>query len=192
MDWIGVLSGTEAAGCAARTELRAFLIRGLCRAFLKSGRADPALIDDIAQDALVRIEANLDSFRGDSAFLTWAMAIAVREGLRELRRARWKDISLEQAAATVDLVADDGATPEDALGRARLGELLQQLIRTELTERQRLALEAELGGMPLDEIARVLGTNRGALYKLLHDTRKRLKHELAQHGISLSDVSESR
>ena len=191
-DWVAALSGPELAGGAARAELRSFLVRGLGRAFAKNGRVDPALLDDLAQDALLRIEGNLASFRGDSAFLTWAMAIAVREALRELRRARWKDVSLEQAAATVDLIDHHGASPEEALGRVELGTLLHDLMRSALTERQRLALEAEVAGMPLDEIARVLGTNRGALYKLLHDARKRLKLELAARGISAADVGEPR
>ena len=52
---------------------------------------------------------------------------------------------------------------------------MYEIIRSELTEKQRTALLAELKGMPQDEIAKHLGSNRNALYKLTHDARRRLK-----------------
>jgi RNA polymerase sigma-70 factor (ECF subfamily) len=59
--------------------------------------------------------------------------------------------------------------------------IVEDLIETELTDRQRVAMIAILqSGMPMDEIARQLGTNRNALYKLLHDARKRLQQRLEE------------
>jgi RNA polymerase sigma-70 factor (ECF subfamily) len=46
-------------------------------------------------------------------------------------------------------------------------------------------------GMPLEEAARRMGTNRGALYKLMHDARKRLKRRMANEGLSPQDVLEA-
>lgn len=59
----------------------------------------------------------------------------------------------------------------------------------ELTDRQRQALvAAEIEGMPLEEVARRMGTNRNALYKLLHDARRRLKRRMIAEGISPQDL----
>jgi RNA polymerase sigma-70 factor (ECF subfamily) len=63
------------------------------------------------------------------------------------------------------------------------------LIQNGLTAKQRDALLAELRGMPQDEIARHLGSNRNALYKLTHDARNRLKRGLEAAGFTAEDIS---
>jgi RNA polymerase sigma-70 factor (ECF subfamily) len=40
----------------------------------------------------------------------------------------------------------------------------------------------------MDEVAQQLGTNRNALYKLLHDARLRLQKRLAAEGLSPKDL----
>ena len=65
------------------------------------------------------------------------------------------------------------------LSRRQL-ERLRRGVAEALTERQREATLAKLGGLPLMEIARRLGTSQGAVYKLLHDARRRLAIHLAE------------
>ena len=65
---------------------------------------------------------------------------------------------------------------------------MHEVIRNGLTTKQREALLAALRGMPLDEIARHLGINRNALYKLTHDARKRLKRGLEAAGFTAEDI----
>jgi RNA polymerase sigma-70 factor (ECF subfamily) len=65
------------------------------------------------------------------------------------------------------------------------------LIDSELTDRQRTALTADLGGMPLPQIAEKLGSNTNSLYKLLHDARKRLRRGLEAAGFTIDDVREA-
>ncbi len=70
-----------------------------------------------------------------------------------------------------------------------LVEQIQQIMQETLSERQRTALTAVMiRGMPLEEVARRMGTNRNALYKLLHDARKRIKKELEKRGISPEEI----
>jgi RNA polymerase sigma-70 factor, ECF subfamily len=66
---------------------------------------------------------------------------------------------------------------------------MHEVIRTGLTEKQRSALLAELRGMSQDEIARHLGSNRNAMYKLTHDARRRLKQGLESAGFTADDIS---
>jgi RNA polymerase sigma-70 factor (ECF subfamily) len=157
---------------------------------------DSAAIEDFAQDALVKILGNLDSFRGESRFTTWAQKIAVRVAFTELRRKRWRDVSLQDLVARygavrarMDTVADPSPTPEQLLSQQVLLTILERLIAEELTDRQRQALVAvEIDEVPLEEVARRMGTNRNALYKLLHDARRRLKRRMMAEGISPHDL----
>jgi RNA polymerase sigma-70 factor (ECF subfamily) len=60
-----------------------------------------------------------------------------------------------------------------------------------LTEKQWTAITAELGGMPLPQIAEKLGSNTNSLYKLLHDARKSLRRGLEAAGYAIDDVLEA-
>ena len=86
---------------------------------------------------------------------------------------------------TVEL---DGGPDQQAEERA-IVEMLHRQIDRELTSKQQLAIHAELAGMSKEEIARRLGSNVNAVYKLLHDARKRLKHGLESAGFSSKDVA---
>ena len=65
---------------------------------------------------------------------------------------------------------------------------MQTILQSQLSERQRTAIAAELGGMPQEEIGRRLGINRNAVYKLGHDARKKLKHGLEASGFDAAEI----
>ena len=63
---------------------------------------------------------------------------------------------------------------------------IRQAIAEVLTPHQREVLVAlTLNGVPIDVLAERLGTTRGALYKTLHDARKKLRERLADDGLGL-------
>lgn len=174
-------------------------MRGLRVTFAGRVRGlDPA-VEDFAQDALIRILGNLDSFRGESRFTTWAQRIAVRVAYTELRRRRWRDVSLQEIierhdgrAGGDEVLADRTPSPERETARKMMVETLRRLIEEELTERQREAMVAVMfEGMPMEVTARRMGTNRNALYKLLHDARKKLKGRLEAEGLSPAELLEA-
>jgi RNA polymerase sigma-70 factor (ECF subfamily) len=87
------------------------------------------------------------------------------------------------------MVDPHAATPENMVEGADMMQRLQRIMAEELTDKQRQAMMAiAIKGMPLEEVARRMGTNRNALYKLMHDTRLRLKRRLAQEGLTPEDV----
>ncbi|MDQ3943277.1 MAG: sigma-70 family RNA polymerase sigma factor [Actinomycetota bacterium] len=195
--WLAALRGSQRDEALA--DLRAVLVRGLRPALKPRAGGDPeASIEDFAQEALVKILNNLDSFRGESRFTTWAQKIAVRAALAELRRRRWRDVSLQELVAghegsgtgtRLDTLADPRPTPEQSTTQKMMLSMVERLIEEELTERQREAMVAVMmNGMPLEEAARRMETNRNALYKLSHDARKRLKKRLAAEGLSPQEV----
>jgi RNA polymerase sigma-70 factor (ECF subfamily) len=192
-EWLDELRGPEHDGALA--DLRSFLVRGLGYAFASCSDVDEAAIEDFVQDALLRILDNLDTFRGESKFTTWAQKIAVRVALTELRRRRWQDVSLNGFVESQgldfvpDMLIDPSAGPDQQATQRLLLETLGRLINTELTDKQRQALVAtRIRGMPLEEVARRMGSNRNAMCKLLHDARQRLKKKMEAEGLSSDEV----
>jgi RNA polymerase sigma-70 factor (ECF subfamily) len=192
-EWLAALRGPERDEALA--DLRVFLVRGLRYALAGRSGVDEATLEDFAQDALLRILKGLNSFRGESRFTTWAQKIAVNVAFTELRRRHWQDVSLDDVGVREDTdfipetLADPSAGPEQQALQGTMLSTLRRIIATELTDKQRQALvAARIHGMPLEEIARRMGTNRNALYKLLHDARQRLKKRLLAEGLSSQDV----
>ena len=65
-------------------------------------------------------------------------------------------------------------------------QTLQAAIEEVLTPRQRSVLVAlAVNGVPIDVLAERLDTNRGALYKTLHDARRKLRRHLEERGLAL-------
>jgi len=176
----------------AITDLRGLLLRGLAKSFQARGALDQAFVEDVVQQALVHILDHLEQFQGRSRFTTWAMAIAVRLAMSALRRKRWQDVSLESMTEPIEralaLDTDDTTSPAQYAEQHAMVETLRQLIDEVLTDKQWMAMTAELGGMPFEEIARRMDSNVNAVYKLLHDARQRLKHGLETAGYTAEDV----
>jgi len=183
--WLAALRGESDERDAVAEDLVDYLRRALARGFGRQlGDAD---LEDLAQDAALRVYERLDDFRGDSRFTTWAASVAVNLALGELRRRKFKSVSLEDAAnaGRLGLEPPVGATQ---LERTQAGALLLEAIDEALTESQREAMLAELGGVPLMEIARRTGRRRGAMYKLMHDGRKRLLRHFQARGITSAEL----
>jgi len=191
--WVAELSQGGVVRELALEDLREVLLRNLRKALSNRAHCDESFLEDAAQDALVRILSRLDQFQGRSRFVTWATSIAINVALGELRRSRWKDVSLDAVLVDADFVPtraiDSSPDPESLVQQQELFEKMHELIETTLTERQRTVLLAELRGMPQDEIARHLGSNRNAVYKLTHDARKKLKSALQSAGYRADDLA---
>jgi RNA polymerase sigma-70 factor (ECF subfamily) len=184
----------DAARDAAVAELHALLLKAARfevdrrRAGLPHLRGDDHedLAQQSADDALVAVLAKLDQFRGESRFTTWAYKFALLEAAVKVRRRAWqgREIPLEDAAwstlSTATAWAGRGA--EDG----ELFAVLREQIETELSPRQREVLVAvALNDVPIDVLAERLDSTRGALYKTLHDARRKLRAALRERGIEL-------
>ena len=190
--WIRDLRAGGPVQAEALTDLRGLLLRGLAKSFQARGALDQAFVEDVVQQALVHILDHLEQFQDRSRFTTWAMAITVRLAMSALRRKRWQDVSLESMTAAIEGAPawdrDNTTSPAQHAEQHAIVETLRRLIDAALTDKQWMALTAELGGMPLEEIARRMGSNVNAVYKLLHDARQRLKRGLETAGYTAEDV----
>ncbi len=182
----------KAEDTSALSDLRSALVRNLHGALRGRSGVDESFYEDVAQDSVVRILSCIDQFNGRSRFLTWSTTIAIRVALSELRRSHWRDVSLSDLVpsgeAASAFAVDTEPTPDVQMERNGIVDAMLQIIEFELTDRQRTALLAELRGMPQEEIARQLGSNRNALYKLTHDARKSLRAGLEAAGYSADEV----
>lgn len=193
--WVSRLQSVGADQEFALAELRQILIRRIRQALRANSKVDEAFVEDTAQDSLVKILDCLQQFEGRSKFETWATAIAIRIAWTELRKRRWKNISLDQLMNQPGIAepAEQGpGQAGDQLDQAQLVETMYQVINEQLTDKQRTALLAELAGCPLEEIGRRMESNRNAMYKLTHDARKRLKQGLESAGFSSADLDSLR
>jgi len=197
-DWLTELRDGHPQQAAAIEDLLKYLRRGVVAYLYRRSDlkylADSELqqmSQDFAQEALLKIQDNLDSFKGKSKFTTWATKIAANHTISELRRAKWRDYSLDamtEAGTSLQEIltppSDQGLNPAAAAERRQVWETLTDVIDTELTERQHQALVAvRVQNVPIAEVARVMDTNANNIYKLLHDARLKLKRRLSALGL---------
>lgn len=201
--WVEDLSGAGPAQVAAIEDLWAYLVKAAHASFRRfpgyvggmDSQSRDQLAEDCAQEALVAILAQLPQFRGDSRFTTWAYKFGVNIAMTAARRERWKGASLEE------LLEDDepiswllheptrGQDPERQALASEALAVVRQVIEHDLTERQRTALKGVvIQEAPLDEVARLLGTNRNGAYKLIHDARRKLKAKLLERGFASEEI----
>jgi len=191
ISWVDRLRAEGAEGQAAVGELHALLLKA---ARFEIGRRAAQLPhlrggdhEDLAQqaadDALMAVLRKLDEFRGESRFTTWAYKFALLEAAVKVRRRAWqgREIPLEDEAWSA--LADAGARAGRGAEDRELFAALREEIEGSLSDRQREVLVAvALNGVPIDVLAERLGSTRGALYKNLHDARRKLRAALAARG----------
>jgi RNA polymerase sigma-70 factor (ECF subfamily) len=145
-------------------------------------------IDDVAteaaDDALVTILARLEEFRGASRFTTWACKFVILESSFALRKRSWKGRELPWDGDWWRLVPIAPGPAEEA-ERLELLQAIRRAVGEVLTERQREVFVAvALNDVPIDIVAARGGCTRGAVYKMLHDARRRLREQL--DGLSVA------
>jgi RNA polymerase sigma-70 factor (ECF subfamily) len=190
--WLSALRDEGARRDRAVAELHELLLGaarfevGRRRAALSHVRGEE--LDDIAMqaadDALVAVLAKLDQFRGASRFTTWAYKFALLEAGVKLRRRAWQGREVVLEPESWSRFADHRGSAQEAVeGSELMGELRRAIAET-LTPHQRDVFVAlALDEVPLDVLAERLDSNRGALYKTLHDARRKLRTELAAAGL---------
>lgn len=204
-EWLRDLSASGTSQEAALADLRDLLLRAALYFFSRNlsefGQLNRDEIlqraEDCAQDALIALMNHISEFRGDSKFTTWAYKFAINIAMTTSRRERWKGVSLDELASSSEsnffewMMQDksEGIAPERSAMRAEVGTIIQGVIEHNLTEKQRRVLFMMVfNDVPMDEVVRHMNTNRNAIYKLLHDARRKLKSGLQAHGIEVDET----
>jgi RNA polymerase sigma-70 factor, ECF subfamily len=151
------------------------------------------IANEAADDALMSILRRLDDFRGASRFTTWVYKFALLEASAKLRKRAWQGREVPLEPESWSLFSSVALEPAAEAEQSELLTTLRNAIADVLTPHQRGVLVAlALNGVPIDVLAERLNTNRGALYKTLHDARRKLRKHLDERGLALDDWLEER
>ena len=185
--WLLRLHGADPVRDVAIAELHErlrreawFHIRRRARGALEFPGSD---VDDLAvqaaNDALLAVLRKLDDYRGESQFWTWARRFAQLEAPVSVRRRLGRD-HLANDPESIYMCPDSRCSPQE---RAEIQEQLREvsdLIVGRLTRHQRTVLIAiAIDGVSPAGLAIELDTTPGAIYKTLHDARRKLTAQLA-------------
>jgi RNA polymerase sigma-70 factor, ECF subfamily len=196
-EWLRTLRATGPVHDQAVARLHALLLRATRFEVARRRPTFPHLrgndLDEIAlqaaDDALMSVLARLDDFRGASRFTTWVYKFGLLEAAVKLRRRAWQGREVPLEPETWGLFASAGLEPDEQAEQSELIAILQRAIAEVLTPHQRRVLVAlALNGVPIDVLAERLNTSRGALYKTLHDARRKLSNHLEVTGITLEET----
>jgi RNA polymerase sigma-70 factor (ECF subfamily) len=192
--WISTLRGPAGPRDQALAELHALLLRA---ARFELGRRRGQLnhlassdVEDLAvqaaDDALMAILGKLDRFRGTSRFTTWAYKFALLEAGVKARRRAWHGREIVIDDQTWPELPATGRSAQECLEDGELLAALRDAVQTSLTPHQREVFCAlALNGIPIDVLSERLGSTRGALYKTLHDARRKLRSALDAAGYAI-------
>ena len=192
--WLRDLRAGGPTEDAAVARLHALLLRAARFEVVRRRPSMPHVrgdeLDDIAteaaDDALMSVLRRLDDFRGASRFTTWVYKFALLEAAVKLRKRAWQGREVPLEPETWSLFSSAGLEPDDEAEQTELLTTLQSAIKDVLTPHQRRVLVAiALNGVPIDVLAERLETTRGALYKTLHDARRKLRDHLNERGLAL-------
>ena len=192
--WLRDLRSEGRTRDAAIERLRELLLRGARFEVARRRATMPYLrgeeLDDLAaeaaDDALMSVLRRLDDFRGLSRFSTWAYKFALLEAAVKLRKRTWQGREIPLEDETWNRFASARPGPDAQAETTALLDTVREGIAEELTPHQRRVLLAlAVDGVPIDVLADRLGSNRGALYKTLHDARRKLRAHLDERGLAL-------
>lgn len=189
-DWVAALAAGGREQEEATRRLHELLLRAARfevnrrRTSLDSSVDVDQLAADAAHDALMALTKKLHTYRGDSRFTTWAYKFALLEASVKVRRRAWRDREVPLEPDAWARVPDIGGGPAGSAEQHELMLALRRAIEQALTPHQRLVLVAvTLEGVPIDVLAERLDTTRGAVYKTLHDARRKLRQRLSEQGL---------
>ena len=197
--WLRCLRAEGAEQEAAVARLHELLLRATRFEVTRRRPTLPHLrgddLDDIAleaaDDALMSVLRRLDDFEGRSKFTTWVYKFALLEAAVKLRKRAWQDREVPLEPESWALFSSPVSGPEAEAEQGELLATLQKAIDEILTPQQRQVLVAlALNGVPIDVLADRLDTTRGALYKTLHDARRKLRRHLEECGLSVETLLE--
>ena len=188
--WVHRLKADGNTREEAIQELRDILIRGVT-ASCRNRYGNKISAEDVVQDALLKILDKIDAFEGRSKFTTWAMTIAIRVAINEMRRKHFRDISMNDLLSDsmqFEIAANSDPTVEQEEEKIGVLTKLRELIESRLTEKQKDVVHSLLNGMPVEVFAEKTGSNRNAVYKLIHDARVKLRQGFEQAGYQAEDI----
>jgi RNA polymerase sigma-70 factor (ECF subfamily) len=136
---------------------------------------DDSEAEDVLQDAWVRAFEHLATFRGEAAFSTWLIRIALHEAWARTRRGRrFVALDPEREAA----IATTATEPEAAAASGELRTALERAVAALRPHERTVFLLREVEGLTTAETADALELSESAVKVRLHRAKARLRGDL--------------
>lgn len=143
--------------------------------------------EDLVQEAFLRFHRCLPTFRGEAAISTWLYRTVTRLAIDHLRRQRLRRAIFffhdtdNEAPDPLAQIADPSATPFQQLEQQQLARHLTNTLRRLPSRQQTVFVLRHYEGLPLAEIAQLLGTREGTVKSHLHRALAALRRALASY-----------
>lgn len=188
-EWINLLK--HPADNRALAQLRSILVRRLNIALTRIvTRERDQFVEDSVQEGLLNILEYIETFRGESNFLTWAQKIVLNKSYERLRRKHWEILSIYDYKSHISNINDGEdiselmliapePNPEELTIYRHYLEKVVKVIQEELSEKQRTALVYnKFYGISPALIAKYHKTSKSSIYKRIFDARKKIRQSL--------------
>ncbi len=144
--------------------------------------------DDVTQEVFLKINAALDSFRGDSSLSTWIYRIATNSAMDYRRKsstspqAQVVDGGLNgESAYEEEIALDSSASPDRQLIRKKMNDCIRGIVDGLPENYRTVLILSDLEEMKNNEISEILDISLETVKIRLHRARARLKKELEHH-----------
>jgi RNA polymerase sigma-70 factor (ECF subfamily) len=144
---------------------------------------------DLSQEVFFQVYRKLGSFRQDASLRTWVYRIVINRAKN--RQRWWRRREQEMTALAVEdaerdnpwvlstaLKTDQSDSPDEALQRKEVGEILHEAIADLPFDQRIILLLKDIDGLSYDEIARTLNLALGTVKSRLARARRALRDRL--------------
>ena len=149
---------------------------------------DPALAEDLAQEAFIKAFGALDRYDPRRKLASWLFKIAHNATIDHLRRRQLATVSLSVSAEegeadwSANIEDEEAVTPEQAAERTALAEHLEQALGAMRPEYREVMVLRFEQGLQYNEISEVTGLALGTVKTFIHRARKELAETLREEG----------
>lgn len=190
--WIQAALDGDRQAFAALVERYQERVYGICYGILQN--RDDAW--DAAQEAFVKVYRNLHRFDGDSAFYTWLYRITHNLSIDHYRaKRRRRAVDLEDHRGAEQALAEHrpqlSGDPEHNRARRELHEVLHRAMDQLSDKHRAIIVLREVEGLSYEELAEVLGIQKGTVMSRLFHARKNLQALLGPYVEQGADVPTS-
>jgi RNA polymerase sigma-70 factor (ECF subfamily) len=133
---------------------------------------DPAIAEEVVQEAMLRAWKSLDALREDEAAKQWVLTIVRRENARYFERKRPETVDIDNLTPSQSAMLAESSDTD-------LDDVREAIYKLEDDYREPLVLQV-LMGHSTQEIAEMMDINPGAVLTRLHRARNKLKEQIGE------------
>jgi RNA polymerase sigma-70 factor (ECF subfamily) len=137
---------------------------------------DPAIAEDVVQEAMLRAWKSLESLREDEAAKQWVLTIVRRENARYFERKRPETVDIDNLTPSQSAMLSESSDTD-------LDDVREAIYKLEDDYREPLVLQV-LMGHSTNEIAEMMDIKPGAVLTRLHRARIKLKKDIGEGAAS--------